>query len=98
VNAQPPRRAARLSRSYNTPAPSWRDRDSNALRVPCAGDDAEMWLSSDSLAASACFARCPAQRECLAEALADPESVGVRGGFTEQERAEKRAKKKARTP
>jgi WhiB family redox-sensing transcriptional regulator len=63
-------------------------------RAQCRGEDRALFFPS--LGANAAKARaicsiCPVRPECLAYALADPESAGVWGGLTDRERRKLRA-------
>ena len=63
-------------------------------RAQCRGEDPGLvFLSVGVNAAKArtIFAICPVRQECLAYALADPESAGVWGGFTDRERRKLRS-------
>jgi WhiB family redox-sensing transcriptional regulator len=76
----------------------WRD------RAECKDDPTpDLWFvhpRSDRhgiAAAKAICRRCPVAAECLAEALADPNIVGVWGGLDEQQRARLHKERKAPT-
>ena len=47
-------------------------------------------LGANAAKARAICSTCPVRQECLAHALADPESAGVWGGTTDRERRKDR--------
>lgn len=58
-------------------------------RAACRGEDPAVFFPSvggNAAKARVICASCPVQQECLAYALADPESAGVWGGISERER------------
>ncbi len=63
-------------------------------RAQCRGEDRALFfpaLGANAAKARAICSICPVQRECLAYALADPESAGVWAGLTERERRKLRS-------
>jgi WhiB family redox-sensing transcriptional regulator len=63
-------------------------------RAQCRGEDRALFfpaLGANAAKARAICAICPVRRECLAYALADPESAGVWGGISERERRKLRS-------
>jgi WhiB family redox-sensing transcriptional regulator len=60
----------------------------------CRGEDLSLFFPSiggNAAKARVICSSCPARQECLAYALADPESAGVWAGFTERERRKLRS-------
>ena len=63
-------------------------------RAQCRGEDPALFfpsLGGNAAKARAICSICPVRPECLAYALADPESAGVWGGITERERRKLRS-------
>jgi WhiB family redox-sensing transcriptional regulator len=63
-------------------------------RGACRGEDPALFfpsLGSNTAKARAICAICPVREQCLAYALADPESAGVWGGISERERRKMRS-------
>ena len=63
-------------------------------RAQCRGEDRALFfpaLGANAANARAICSICPVRPECLAYALADPESAGVWGGFAERERRKLRS-------
>jgi WhiB family redox-sensing transcriptional regulator len=55
----------------------------------CRGEDPALFfpvVGANAAKARAICSSCPVRPECLAYALADPESAGVWGGYAERER------------
>ncbi len=64
-------------------------RPESTERGVCRGEDPAVFLPSlgaNAAKARAICASCAVRQECLAYALADPESAGVWGGISERER------------
>jgi WhiB family redox-sensing transcriptional regulator len=64
-------------------------------RAACRGEDPAVFFPSvggNAAKARAICSVCPVRPECLAYALADPESAGVWGGITERERRKLRGR------
>ena len=72
------------------PGGTWRD------EAACRGYNPELWFplgntaAADIELAKTICDNCPVQRQCGAEAEADPRLDGIWGGLTEDERARKR--------
>lgn len=63
-------------------------------RPQCRGEDPALFFPSvgaNAAKARAICSLCPVRPECLAYALADPESAGVWGGISERERRKLRS-------
>jgi WhiB family redox-sensing transcriptional regulator len=63
-------------------------------RAQCRGEDRSLFfpsLGGNTAKAGAICSSCPVRQECLAYALADPESAGVWGGVTERDRRKLRS-------
>ena len=60
-------------------------------RAACRGDDLSVWFARNrtqkatTRVLARCMTECPVQEECLVHALAQPETYGMWGGFSEQE-------------